>query len=892
MTIAATSAVSPVMPLARRAASGTGHATLLAYGSRGPAQTLGGNGAKFDGALADISRHLGRVRAGSEIADLYSLHPGARFRTSSFGAAEVLVDAVTTGDPQQLKESLVALGLEHPTVFANDVGGWLPVSQLQVASALGELHSLRAAMPHHRAAVATQGDYAQGSYALRLANSTVTGAGVTVGVLSDSFNCFAVYAESNSGVPETGPAGYSFSPFAPTTAAQDEASGALPSALPSSVSVLEEVEGGGVSGCVDTYGAPYLTPYTDEGRAMLQVVHAVAPGAKLAFYTADNSEADFATGIEALQQAGATVEADDAGYYDEPSFQDGIVAQAVNTVEQAGVAYFSAAGNDGTFAYENTTPSFSSASAAPLDTGEQLLNFDTSGATNTTALPVHIPQLVPGEFVAIVLQWDQPYVTGAASSGGATSQLDLCVTAASGSDLITPDTSAFGAKVTCSGANNLGADPYQVMVVGNPASDGNNSQNSAPEDINIYVGLKNGSPPGRVKVAVLGDGVKGLAINQFATNSPTIQGHPNATGAAAVGAAFYFYTPNCGTAPATLETFSSAGGDPILFDVSGHRLSTPSYRQKPNFVAPDGVNTTFLGGSLEQYGLTSNTVTTSTTECETNSSYPSFFGTSAATPHAAGIAALLLQANPTLTPAAIYAALQTSALPMSGTTPNYQSGYGFIQAGAALAAVPPGAPSITLNPTSITSGQSSTLTWSSINTTSCTASGTGPNWSGSQPTSGTQSAAPTAVGSYTYSLSCSNAVGTSSTASATLTVTAVQPPAAPTVTLSPTSVTAGTPTTLSWSSTNATSCTASGSWSGSEPTSGSETVTPSAAGTDSYTLVCSNAGGSSAATTAVLTVTVAAASSGHGGGAFDLASLAALVSALGLAWRRRRALRG
>jgi hypothetical protein len=889
VTIAATSAVSPVMPLARRAATGTGHATLLAYGSRGPAQTLGAHGAKFDGALADISRHLGRVRAGSEVADLYSLHPGARFRMSRSGTAEVLVDAVTTGDPQQLKTSLVGLGLEHPTVFANDVGGWLPVSQLQAASALGELHSLRAAMPHHRAAVATQGDYAQGSYALRLANTTVTGAGVTVGVLSDSFNCFAVYAEPNSGVPETGPAGYSFSPFAPTTAAQDEASGALPS----SVNVLEEVEGGGTYGCVDTYGSPYLTPYTDEGRAMLQIVHAVAPGASLAFYTADDSEADFATGIEALQQAGATVEADDAGYYDEPSFQDGIVAQAVNTVEQAGVAYFSAAGNDGTFAYENTAPSFTTVSSASYNSGEKLLNFDTSGNSNSTALPVTIPVLVPGEFVAIVLQWDQPYVTGAAGSGGATSQLDLCVTAPSGSDLITPDTSAFGTAETCSGANKLGADPYQVMVVGNPALNGNNSQNSVAQNINIYVGLANGTaPPGRVKVAVLGDGVKGLAINQFATNSPTIQGHPNATGAAAVGAAFYFYTPNCGTTPATLETFSSAGGDPILFDVNGHRLSTPSYRQKPNFVAPDGVNTTFLGGSLEQYGLTSNTVTTSTAECETNSSYPSFFGTSAATPHAAGIAALLLQANPTLTPSAIYAALQTSALPMSGTTPNYQSGYGFIQAGAALAAVPPGTPSITLNPTSITSGQSSNLTWSSINTTSCTASGTGPNWSGSQPTSGSEAEAPTAVGSYTYSLSCSNAVGTSSTASATLTVTAVQPPAAPTVTLSPTSVTAGTPTTLSWSSTNATSCTASGSWSGSEPTSGSETVTPSAAGTDSYTLVCSNAGGSSAATTAVLTVTVAASSSGHGGGAFDLTSLAALASALGLAWRRRRTLRG
>jgi len=788
------------MPLARRAATGTGHAALLAYGSRGSAQSLGANGAKFDGALADISRHLALVHPASAMSDLYSLHPGARFRESTSGAPEVLIDAVTTGDVQALKAALVALGLEHPAVFSNDVGGWLPVSQLQAAAALGDIHSLRAAMPHHRAAVATQGDYAQGSAALRLANPTLTGAGVTVGVLSSSFNCFAVYAEPNSGVPETGVVGYAFPGFSPTTAAQDEASGALPS----TVKVLEEVEGGGTYGCVDTYGSPYLTPYTDEGRAMLQIVHAVAPGASLAFYTADTSEADFASGVEALHtQAGAMVEADDAGYYDEPFFQDGIVAQAIDTVQAEGVAYFSAAGNDAEFAYENTSPSFTTISSAQYNLGEKLLSFDTSGNTPSTALPVTIPALQPGEFVAIVLQWDQPYVTGAANSGGATSQLDLCVTAPSGNDLITPDASTFGTPATCSGANNLGSDPYQVMVVGNPALNGNNSQNSAGQNIDIYVGLANGTPqPGRIKVAVLGDGVPGLAITQFATNSPTIQGHPNATGAAAVGAAFYFYTPNCGTSPATLESFSSAGGDPILFDATGNRLSTPIYRQKPDFVAPDGVNTTFLGGSLTDYGLSSNTVTTSTQQCETNASYPSFFGTSAAAPHAAGIAALMLQANAAATPAQIVGILQSTALPMSGTSPNYHSGYGFIQAEAALNALP-------------------------------------------------------------------------------------QPPAAPTVSLSSSSITVGSSTTLTWSSTNATSCTASGSWSGAEPTSGSETVTPSAAGTDSYTLTCSNAAGTSSASTAVLTVT-AAPSSGHGGGALDLETLAALLGAIRLARRRRQ----
>ena len=58
--------------------------------------------------------------------------------------------------------------------------------------------------------------------------------------------------------------------------------------------------------------------------------------------------------------------------------------------------------------------------------------------------------------------------------------------------------------------------------------------------------------------------------------------------------------------------------------------------------------------------------------------------------------------------------------------------------------------------------------------------------------------------------------------------------------------------------------------------SGTQTLTPTAAGTDIYTLTCSNAVGASAASSVSLTV-AAAASSGGGGGALDV------LTALGLA---------
>lgn len=78
------------------------------------------------------------------------------------------------------------------------------------------------------------------------------------------------------------------------------------------------------------------------------------------------------------------------------------------------------------------------------------------------------------------------------------------------------------------------------------------------------------------------------------------------------------------------------------------------------------------------------------------------------------------------------------------------------------------APMVTLTaaPTTLTLGQSSTLTWSSSNATACTAGG---GWSGSESLSGTQSVTPAAVGTATYTLTCSG-TGGSANASAAITV--------------------------------------------------------------------------------------------------------------------------
>src|SRR5262249_8834966 len=157
----------------------------------------------------------------------------------------------------------------------------------------------------------------------------------------DSFNCYGVYDQPGSGVPASGTQGYAPDGFASDDAPFDESNGYLPAA----VNVLEEAS------CMQ-YGSPQRLPFADEGRAMMQIVHDVAPGPAPAFPTAINREAAFANGIIALADAGATVIVDDVGYFDEPFFQDGIVAQAIDTVARKGVVYFSAAGNDGQNSYE------------------------------------------------------------------------------------------------------------------------------------------------------------------------------------------------------------------------------------------------------------------------------------------------------------------------------------------------------------------------------------------------------------------------------------------------------------------------------------------------------------------------------------------------------------
>jgi hypothetical protein len=521
-------------------------------------------------------------------------------------AQRVVISALAEESPEALAEQLAALGADHIAIAGRVVSARLPVARISHLPALDSLRFARPALAFTQAGLTTsQGDKAQYSDLARTATGA-TGAGVRVGILSDSFN--------NLGGMTAG-----------------KTSGDLPG----DILILK-----------DYTPAPGEAKRPDEGRAMAEIVHDVAPGATVAFHTAWYGEADFANGIRRLANAGCQVIVDDVLYLEEPMFADGIIAQAVNEVAARGVAYFSSAGNGARQSYE-----------APFVNAGGYHDFN-PGTTTDTILNISLNN----GSTYFVLQWPDRYASTAPGNPGAATDLDI--------ELVNPDgtpvtyQNAAGQVVPLGGFTpNIGLDPVEVFGV---------SVNAFGVNCGLQIKLKQGPAPSRVKILWYSSGHVGQ--QEWNTASSTLYGHMNAAGAMAVGAARYCNTPAFGRTPPQMEYFSSAGGTAIYYLADGR----PTYelREKPDFTAPDGGNTTFFGGG--DY-------------CGVTDSYPNFHGTSAAAPHAAGVAALMLQARPNTAPDRIRWLLQATAIDIYiNTAPpkyvgfDYDSGYGLIDAKTAM----------------------------------------------------------------------------------------------------------------------------------------------------------------------------------------------------------------
>jgi hypothetical protein len=170
------------------------------------------------------------------------------------------------------------------------------------------------------------------------------------------------------------------------------------------------------------------------------------------------------------------------------------------------------------------------------------------------------------------------------------------------------------------------------------------------------------------------------------------------------------------------------------------------------------------------------------------------------------------------------------------------------QSAEVVGATPAPTVSLTALPTTVAAGGTTTLTWSSTDATTCTASG---GWGGLLATSGSLTVGALASNTE-FVLTCSGIDGTASQAT-TVTVASATPVIS--FSAAPSSVTAGNASTLTWASSNAATCTASGAWTGNEALSGAQATSSLEANT-TYTLTCTGAGGS-ATQSALVSVTPA-----------------------------------
>lgn len=347
---------------------------------------------------------------------------------------------------------------------------------------------------------------------------------------------------------------------------------------------------------------------SDEGRAMLQLIHDVAPGAELAFSTGVLSPRDFALAIEDLANAGCDVIVDDVTYPFEPFFGEGQISEAIREftsgANSEGHAYFTSAGNFANRGYQGV---FTASTDSPvtnieaLDTAKAHV-FGGSGASEDIFQAISV---VPGTYM-IILQWAEP-LASQDNSQGATTDLDIFLVDDDGNFIVgnnrfNPDGDAAEALVF--EATGIGT---ANILITSPTDPG-------PVPIR-YIAFRTTSDAG----------TNGLEFTEYNGGAPTVSGHAMTPEAITVGAVDY----RNAAAPAA-QAFSSFAG-----------TLTNDQMIMVDIAAPDGGNTTVLSVGQDIFDPL-----TEDSDPENQDVLPNFFGTSAAAPHVAAAYALVKSALP------------------------------------------------------------------------------------------------------------------------------------------------------------------------------------------------------------------------------------------------------
>jgi hypothetical protein len=584
---------------------------------------------KLDSRLAVLLRQR---RDRSATAGAPKVQTGVAVAKSGGTEVDIDVDAVDAGLLQRLdavgahvrhaSTRLRSIRAEVPLDALTQVAGWKEVRRIDVAVGFITAHEVLKPVPtetkEQKAArleaqleaaladqgpVVSEGDVAHAADVARTRRH-VTGTGVKVCALSDGVDSLEA----------------------------EQAAGELPA-----VDVLPGEAGDG-----------------DEGTAMLEIVHDLAPNAELGFATAFTSAESFADNILALRaDAGCDIIVDDVLYFSESPFQDGPIAQAVNSVIADGALYFSSAGNEGN-TLDGTSGNYEGdfvdsgrpvgkfrGNAHDFDPGPGVQVFDPLLDSATVDVPV-------------TLFWADPL-------GAAADDYDLYLFDAD-------DNVVFFAQNIQDGDD----DPWEILFT--PLFGG--------EGLRLAVVKFSGADRYFQLSALRGRFATSGSLVGRSTPGVT-RGHSaavNAFSVAAAPAAAPFRVlepgdppsppgpfPNRFTRKQLPERFTSDGPRRVFFEANGTPITPGNFsstggtvRRKPDVTAADGVSTGVAG-------------------------FSPFFGTSAAAPHAAAIAALVLSGNPEFTTADVRPAFAATALDLAPAGVDARTGAGVVRADRVLA---------------------------------------------------------------------------------------------------------------------------------------------------------------------------------------------------------------
>jgi hypothetical protein len=441
-------------------------------------------------------------------------------------------------------------------------------------------------------------------------------------------------------------------------------------------------------GNIDPNNTHYITGQEGtgegEGLAMCEIVHDLAPGATIWFATGAAGQEQMAQNILALANAGCTIIVDDEAYDNESPFQDQAVAQAVQTVTSNGVLYFSSARNSGNLdAYTNSNDQIAGSSTwegdfTPIgpyyvqDQGYYYYWNNFAAPAGKTASEDAID--VGGYDFDVDLFWTDPL-------GASTNDYDLYMFDSIGDIVYTSENTQDGTQ-----------DPYEHIDDTAQYSSGYYLVITLYQGVSrfMYMGFGRGAlywaTSGCTKGHNACDAHNSFAVAASPAADAQDPGDPSGP---------YPEVFNSGN---IVETFSADGPRRMFYHSDGSPITPGNFGKtggavflKPDLTAADGVSTTPPG-------------------------FAPFFGTSAAAPHAAAIAALVWSYNPTLTPDQVHDILTNSCLDIMDKGWDRDSGNGILMADLALKNTPAPTsigPTTTYGPTPalIQSGGSILLTW-------------------------------------------------------------------------------------------------------------------------------------------------------------------------------------